>query len=364
VYNPAVRPLVRLVVLIALAAVVTPAAQARPRLLFGVDDDTLKWTQDPAPFLAEASDLGVGAVRVTLPWRGLRATAADDAVMARLAVASSRTRIVLEVGGGIGSTPPRTARQRVAYCSYVGTFLRENPSIRDVVIWTEPNEPLFWPRPDAAAYEALLARCYDVAHAAAPDVNVISSAGPHARVRGAVAPARWYRDLGAAYRASGRRRPLFDTVGHNAYPDSPLEGPWTTHDGPSIDQGDYAKLLATLRKAFGGTAQPLPGRRGVTIWYVEDGYQSTVVGHEDAYLGVENVAQLLDPGFQGLQLASSVWLAYCQPLVGAFFNFQLQDDPSLTGWQSGLLYADGSRKPGYRLVRQILRRAAAGTLEC
>ena len=72
----------------------------------------------------------------------------------------------------------------------------------------------------------------------------------------------------------------------------------------------------------------------------------------------------LDPGFQGLQLASSIWLAYCQPLVGAFFNFQLQDDPSLSGWQSGVLYADGTRKPGYRLVRSVLARAAVGTLEC
>ena len=195
-------------------------------------------------------------------------------------------------------------------------------------------------------------------------MNVISSTGPHARVRGAVAPATWYRRVGEALRSSGRRRPLFDTVGHNAYPDSPFEGPWTTHEGPSIDQGDYAKLLATLRKAFRGTAQPLPGRRGVTIWFLEDGYQSSVDGHEDAYVGRENVAVVLDPGFANLQLASSIWLAYCQPLVGALFNFQLRDDTSLRGWQSGLLYADGTRKRGYLLVRQVLASAAAGTLEC
>jgi hypothetical protein len=359
-----VRRLLRLAVLLALAGAVAPAAHAGPRLLFGVDDDTLKWTNDPLPFLAEASDLGARAVRVTLPWRGLRTAAVDDAVLVRLGAASSLTRIVVEIGGGPGSTPPRTKRQRAAYCAYVGSFLASHPGIRDVVIWTEPNEPLFWRRPDAAAYEKLLARCYDVAHSVNPAVNVVSSTGPHARVRGAIAPARWYRQVGDALWKSGRRRPLFDTVGHNAYPDSPFEGPWTTHDGASIDQGDYAKLLSVLRRAFGGTAQPLPGRRGVTIWYVEDGYQSTVDGHEDVYFGSENVAELLDPAFQGLQLASSIWLAHCQPLVGAFFNFQLRDDPSLVGWQSGLLYSDGTRKPGYRLVRWVLARAAAGTLEC
>ena len=358
------RRLVRLTVVLALAGGLAPAAHAGQHLLFGVDDDTLKWTADPAPFLTEAADLGIGAVRVTLPWRGLRAAATDDAVLTRLDAASSHTRIVVEIGGGPGSTPPRTRRQRAAYCSYVGSFLRLHRDIRDVVIWMEPNEPLFWRHPDARAYELLLARCYDVAHAARRDVNVISSTGPHARVRGAVAPATWYQHVGEALRSSERRRPLFDTVGHNAYPDSPFEGPWTTHDGPSIDQGDYAKLLATLQKAFRGTAQPLPGRRGVTIWFLEDGYQSSVDGHENSYLGRENVAVVLDPGFANLQLASSIWLAYCQPLVGALFNFQLRDDTSLSGWQSGLLYADGTRKRGYLIVRQVLARAAAGTLEC
>ena len=358
------RRLLPVLVLLALAAMSAACAQARGPLLFGVDDDTLKWTDDPSTFLTEASDLGVGAVRVTMPWRGRRPTAVDDAVLARLDAAAAQIRIVLELGGGPGSTPPRTRRQQAAYCSSLGQLLVTHRDIRDVVVWMEPNEPLFWRRPDPVAYEALLARCYDVAHKVRPDVNVISSTGPHARVRGAIAPGVFYRSVGDALRRSGRKRPLFDTVGHNAYPDSPFEGPWTAHAGPSIDQGDYGKLLRVLRKAFGGTAQPLPGRGGVTIWYLEDGYQSTVDGHESAYTGAENVAELLEPGFANLQLASSIWLAYCQPLVGALFNFQLRDDPSLKGWQSGLLYADGARKAGYLIVRRVIADAAAGRLEC
>jgi hypothetical protein len=353
-----------LLLLVALATTGASCAQARGPLVFGVDDDTLKWTEDPSTFLTEANDLGVGAVRVTMPWRGLRTSAVDDAVLARLDATSGRIRIVFELGGGPGSTPPRTRRQQAAYCSSLGRLLAAHRDIRDVVVWMEPNEPLFWRRPDPAAYEALLARCYDIAHAVRPDVNVIASTGPHARVRGAIGPAAWYRSVGDAFRKSGRRRPLFDTVGHNAYPDSPFEGPWTTHSGPSIDQGDYGKLLRVLAKAFRGTAQPLPGRAGVTIWYLEDGYQSTVDGHEASYNGAENVAQLLEPGFANLQLASSIWLAYCQPLVGAIFNFQLRDDPSLKGWQSGLLYADGARKPGYLIVRRVIADAAAGKLAC
>jgi hypothetical protein len=165
-------------------------------------------------------------------------------------------------------------------------------------------------------------------------------------------------------RESGRKRQLFDTVGHNAYPDSPFEPPWTVHRGPSIDQGDYATLMRVLSRAFHGTAQPLPGRRGVTIWYLENGYQSTVDEHLDAYHGRENVRELLDPGFQGWQLQASVRLAYCQPNVGAFFNFQLRDDPSLVGWQSGLLYADGEPKPAYVMLKDAIADIAAGNVAC
>src|SRR5436190_20080865 len=114
------RRLVPLLALVVLATACGSAAQARGPLVFGVADDTLKWTDDPSTFLTEAGDLGVGAVRITMPWRGLRPSAVDDAVLARLDVAATKTRVVLEVGGGPGSTPPRTRRLRNAYCSYLG----------------------------------------------------------------------------------------------------------------------------------------------------------------------------------------------------------------------------------------------------
>ena len=349
-----------------LACTLAPVARAGPGLLVGVDDDGLKW-QSSAEFLAPVQDIGLGAVRVTFPWRPgrTRPSFSDAGELANVAAASTLTRVVVEVGAGRPSVPPRTRRQRAQYCAYLVRLLRAAPNVKDVVIWTEANQPRFWRNPDAAAYVALLGRCYDVLHRVRADVNVIASVGPHARTRGAIGPARWYRQLGAAYRASHRRRPIFDTVGHNAYPDSPFEPPWTVHArGPSIDQGDYARLMRVLSRAFGRTAQPLPGRRGVTIWYLEDGYQSSVDERREAYHGKENVVELLDPGFQGWQLQASVRLAYCQPAVGAFFNFQLRDDPNLVGWQSGVLYADGTPKPAYELLGDALRDVAAGTVAC
>ena len=59
---------------------------------------------------------------------------------------------------------------------------------------------------------------------------------------------------------------------------------------------------------------------------------------------------------QALQLRDALELAYCQPAVGAFFNFQLVDEEQLGGWQSGLLWADGSREA---LVRPFKAAVAA-----
>ena len=57
---------------------------------------------------------------------------------------------------------------------------------------------------------------------------------------------------------------------------------------------------------------------------------------------------------QSSQIRNALELAYCQPAVGAFFNFQLTDQTDLGGWQSGLLWADGTPKL-YRLFRQSSR---------
>ncbi len=44
------------------------AAAAQPGLLVGVDDDTVKWIARPNGLVSVDRDLGLGAVRVTIPW--------------------------------------------------------------------------------------------------------------------------------------------------------------------------------------------------------------------------------------------------------------------------------------------------------
>ena len=337
------------------------AAGAAPGLLLGVDDDSLKWYGHTSSLLSIYRTLGVGAVRVTLDWTPGESFpyGTDRIELQRAANAGRNMRVVLAVTGP-AAQPPLDAAARAGYCGFVANVLRRYPWIHDVAIWTEPNSARFWqPHQNAAAaYEALLATCWDALHAAQPAANVIATSAPHA------SPGRWYEDLGQAYRSSGRTLPVFDTVGHNAYPETSAEPPATRHrkHSHSIDEGDLDRLLTALRKGFGGTAQPLPGSGGVTVWYLEDGFQ-TIPGN-NSYNGTETDKHPVSEAQQASQLWAAAQLAYCQPTVGAFFNFELRDDASLDGWQSGLVRPDWSAKPAFAAFEQARQAAVAGTLHC
>jgi hypothetical protein len=137
--------------------------------------------------------------------------------------------------------------------------------------------------------------------------------------------------------------------------------------------------MALLREAFGGTAQPLPGQKNVRIWYLEQGFQTVVEPAKRLfYRGTETDRQVLPPFFvlaaerataglapdQSTQLGDALRVAYCQPAVGAFFNFELADERNLAGWQSGLLWADLTPKPSYQPFKEAVRAVGSGRVDC
>ncbi|HEV8259909.1 MAG TPA: hypothetical protein VGQ19_04030, partial [Burkholderiales bacterium] len=67
---------------------------------------------------------------------------------------------------------------------------------------------------------------------------------------------------------------------------------------------------------------------------------------------------------QATQLADALRLAYCQPYVGAFFNFLLADERGLGGWQSGLLWANWQPKPSYRAFALAAADVKRGRVDC
>lgn len=360
-----------LLVLAAAAAALSLAAAAPARggsgLLVGVSDDRLKWQSKSWATVAVLRDLGVDAVRITVAWKPAQGGPSryDRDGIRRTVTAASGMRVVLSVFGRAADAP-HTAAARRDYCGYVAGLLRRFPSVNDVVIWNEVNSAVFW-RPQLGApqdYGALLAECWDSLHAVRPSVNVIDSTAARGGPSG-TAPAAFLRAVGSWYRSSGRSRPLFGTVGHHPYPDHAAEPATTRHtNSGTIGVADLDRLTAALEDAFAGTAQSVPGKKGVTVWYLEDGYQSGVPSdRRSVYTGRETDARA-GASDQGTLLAGALKLAACQSVVGAFFNFMLVDEESLGGWQSGLFYADGSVKSAYATFRAAVRDVHSGALRC
>ena len=236
-------------------------------------------------------------------------------------------------------------------------------------------------------YVRLLAACSGL-RATFPDLVLVSSISPrgndkpNARSNVSHSPVRFIEGMGAATRVLGPTIRLFDHFGQNVYGITSSERPFRSHPrNTDLAQGDYEKLMAALTAAFSGTAQPVPGNDGVTVWYLETGFQTSVPAEKRGlYNGSENDRRVLTPARDGAdttranaasdgwdqasQLADAIRLAFCQPAVGAFFNFQLADEPNLAGWQSGILWADGTPKPSFDAVRRAIADVSAGTLDC
>ena len=82
-----------------------------------------------------------------------------------------------------------------------------------------------------------------------------------------------------------------------------------------------------------------------------------------AYTGAENV-RVVSPEAQAAHLRDAVRIAYCQPHVRAFLNFKLADETRLGGWQSGVLWADGTAKPAYDAFRRVASEVESGRVDC
>ncbi len=369
-------------------------ALAGPGMIVGADEDSLVWgsAQQSA---SNGRALGLKAIRITRQWHPGESKVPSDFqdTIYRIVGEVSGLRIVVSLYGR-AEDAPRTDEARQQFCSYVADMITVNPQIQDVVIWNDPNDQPFWaPQYNAdgssaapADYEALLATCWDAAHAANPNVNIVStfvskaSAIPGGFTVGYHPPATWVSKLAAAYKASGRTKPIFDTYGYIPKALGSAERPWAKHpNSTAYGIGDYDALVAALNSGFQGTAQPLPGQDGTTIWYLTQGYQTTPdSAHSGQYTGSENDTtpvpalspnEASDPRTgngldQPMQLADAVKIAYCQPLVGAYFNFHLVDEKDLAGWQSGVYWADGTPKPAYQALRKVAGQVNENTVDC
>jgi hypothetical protein len=368
------------------AAPPPPPSGPRARtFVLGTVDDSLA-QQDPHFAQAQADvsrDAGFDAAAVSATWaRGQRRP--SPALVRVLGNVSAATRrddmqLVVVVWHGLGRDTPQTPAERADFAAYAGALVKLLPQVRAVIVGNEPNLSTFW-KPQfgaggsdlaARAYADLLARSYDAIKTARPSVLVLGGAlSPRGGdrpggSRPTHSPTAFIRDLGAAYRASGRSRPFMDGFAFHPYMEASKDSPNGTHpENTTITLADYPKLVALLAQAFRGTAQQ--GAR-LPVYYTEFGVQTAVpAAKRGAYDDLDSPARTdsVSFGTQAAYYRSALELAYCQPTVRGLFVFHTFDEPGLGGWQSGLYFADRTPKPSLPAFKRAVADLRNGHVGC
>ena len=360
-----------------------PGSPRRQTFIVGTVDDSL--AQQLSASAQSQVDLshqaGFDAAAVSVAWRRGRTKLAGTTLRAvrNVAAATQRDhmRLFLVIWHGLARNTPHGAAERAAFASFAAAVLRAVPHVAGVIVGNEPNLSTFW-KPqfgpggsDAAAahYEDLLARTYDALKQARPGIRVIGAAlsprgadRPHG-LRQTHSPTAFILDLGAAYRRSGRHRPLMDAFAIHPYMIAPWTPPTIGHPKTTqITLADYPKLVTLLDEAFRGTAQR---GRTLPILYTEFGVQ-TVIPATKRHVYEAGTAYDAEYGVNAARQAAyyreALALAYCQPTVKGLFVFHTFDESSLNGWQSGLYYADRTPKPSLVDFRTAVAALRGGRL--
>lgn len=370
---------------VCLAGLVAGPAGAAPgrAIMVGAAEDAAK-QGDPVAAEAKmglASLAGFNTIRMTsIWWPGESSLSANDLVGLENAANAARQygiRLIVSVYPNGSGTTPLTPAARAQFASYAASIPQLVPYVHDVIVGNEPNLNRFWMPQftrsglDAAAssYLGLLAVTYDRLKAVSPRITVIGgSLSPRggddpASSRPTHSPTAFIRDLGVAYRRSGRTRPLMDWLAFHPYEESSRLPPTFAHPRTTmIALADYGKLVALLGRSFDGTAQ-----RGSTlpILYDEFGVQTSEPdGKRQVYSNqnMPSARDAVDEATQARYYRQALQLAACQPNVVGLLFFHVSDESDLGRWQSGVYYADDTPKSSLAAVHGAAEAARAGTL--
>ena len=383
-----VRTLVAVAVLVTLAgggAVPAARFEAPPTgrsLVTGVAEDAVR-ASDLVGARGQMSLLrlaGLGAVRVTSLWEpGATApSGAEIAVLRNVEVAArlAGIRVFVSVFPSGARATPLTVEAQQQFASYAAALVTAFPSFDDVIVGNEPNLNRFW-MPQFAAdgsdtaavtYTALLAGAYDAIKAADPLARVWGGALAPRGIdrpntgRDTHSPTAFIRDLGAAYRASGRVLPLMDGFAIHPYADTSSQPPDFAHpNSTTIGLADYGKLTVLLGQAFDGTAQ---AGSALPVLYDEFGVETVIPpGKAGLYSGSEPATtKPVDEVTQAAYYTRALQLAFCQPTVAGLLFFHAVDEQPLAAWQSGVFYADGAPKSSLAAVTAAVSRTRGGSI--
>jgi hypothetical protein len=377
------RGLALAVAVVVLALVGCGGGDDKKDFLAGVVEDS---TRLPEAAAAKArvravQDAGFNAMRITSIWSPgqTEPTPAELRILRNVAEAADGlgVRLFIAVYHAGSATTPRTDTDRSDFAAYVASLARQLPT-RDYIIGNEPNLNRFWmPQfgpggEDVAAqdYELLLAESYDALKAVSDDVNVLGGAlAPRGSDRPDLprdthSPTAFLRDLGLAYRESGRDKPIMDMLAYHPYETNSSVPPGNPHpESTTMTLGDYDRLRTLLGEAFDGTAQE---GEDLPILYTEFGVETRIPDEKAGLYEGKEFASVkpVSEDVQAGHYEKAIRLAYCQETVIGILLFHVFDELDLRGWQSGVRYVDDTPKASYVPVKRAAEEAIAGEVDC
>jgi hypothetical protein len=363
------------------ALLIAGSASADP-LRYGIADDWPKFHPCGDVWWSSARDIGFQDLRMTVQWDADNQTVipfhdhlADAITCAQLNGIRPILAIYPQRPNAIGSD----AATQQQFAAFVGLVGQAFPAVKDFIVGNEPNVNRFWQPQyvngkDAAAadYEHTLARSYDALKAARPDALVwgpaISSRGndnPNAASNPSHSPVWFIKDMGTAYRVSGRTAPIFDEFNLHPYPPVQDTDPFSKKfQWPQAGAADLDRIKQALWDAFHNTGQPIvteqpAGRvtafsppQQLPINLDEAAEQTVVTGDQGPYDGTPENVTPISEAQQAAHEVELAEIAACDPSVNAVFYFPLIDDTGIsTGFQSGDLYAGLGRKQAYDAMK-------------
>ena len=354
--------------LAAVCAALAFAGVARSDTIFGAADDSPKFADDGGgQFYSRLGAIGLRKSRITVLWDPDRPTEIVDRAFLDRAVPLAPqhgVQIVFVVYPTKARALTDSAEALDRFAAYLQIVARTYPQVKEIIVGNEFNQPRFFQpqfNPDGSPFAGgffatLMARAYDALKAVDPSIVVIAGAtnargndNPVARSNVSTSPVRFIRDMGRAYRASGRAGPLMDQLGFHPYPRVNTDSPSAGYQWPNAGIANLARMKQAVWDAFHGTAQPT-FEEGLRLKIDEIAWQvpipPSLVG---LYFGTESVPTI-DEETQARYYAEVVKLAACDPAVSELFFFGFTDERDLDRYQGGAIRADGSLRPSYSSI--------------
>ena len=377
----------RLTLACALAALVL-APSAIADLSVGVADDHPKESPAVAElFYDTMKEVGLKENRITILWDSSQPTTIEhrDAIAHAVDVAAADgVRITLALYPGRARAITESSSRAGDFAAWAAHVARTFPLVKDFIIGNEPNKARFWqPQFNAngkaaacMAYETLLAASYDALKAVDRNITVIGvglgprgTDNPRASGNLSISPVRCIRDIGRAYRASKRTKPIMDELSYHPHPSLATDKLETGYPWPNAGIPNLARIKQAVWDAFNRTGQPTFEEAGMPRGPVrtlklrlnEVGWQVGIPpASQGAYFGKESVVTT-DEGNQAAIYGNLIPYLACDPTVKSALFFNLVDEANLDRWQSGLMRADWTRRPSYAIVKGSI---LAGQTRC